>query len=218
MGRKQSRPRQICYQCADREQLIGYFKFVYCDVELHPKIKRLHRGWFLLIDTVKGLMDFIEKRSRGLVHQYIATKDVVQKRTHFYSNEQYAIHETLLHSPRRLTCIDDIRILADKFLPTYIQMFQREGSLLVNKNMGCRPIGGRFRILKEDVRDSLVFPEFTKDDIKVTKWPNGKHWYAKIGNEDVVNEDGNMKWNTYKRAYAMAEKFLIRLNGEGIQI
>jgi hypothetical protein len=48
---------------------------------------------------------------------------------------------------------------------------------------------------------------YTKDDIKVFKWENGSHWYAKVGLQDVVI-DGEQKWNAKWIAQNKAEEFL----------
>lgn len=39
------------------------------------------------------------------------------------------------------------------------------------------------------------------------QWPDGAHYYAKIGDEDVV-VDGKQKWDTLKEAKVAAEKYL----------
>jgi hypothetical protein len=45
------------------------------------------------------------------------------------------------------------------------------------------------------------------EEIRIISWPNGKHFYAKIGNADVV-VDGRQKWDTKAEAQLNAEKFL----------
>lgn len=45
-------------------------------------------------------------------------------------------------------------------------------------------------------------------EVRYLQWPNGKHWYAKIGNDDVVDAQGNQKWSTKKEAEKAAEWFL----------
>ena len=40
----------------------------------------------------------------------------------------------------------------------------------------------------------------------------GVHWYAKIGNEDVRDKAGNMKWNTKEEAEEAARWFCQYLN------
>lgn len=55
--------------------------------------------------------------------------------------------------------------------------------------------------------------KYTKDDIKIGRWPGGVHWYAKVGFMDVVI-DGEQKWNARWVAEQKAEQFLNELNQE----
>jgi hypothetical protein len=52
---------------------------------------------------------------------------------------------------------------------------------------------------------------YTEADIKVSNYFLGKHYYAKIGGIDV-EVGGEVKWNSYDFAYAMALKFLETIN------
>lgn len=63
------------------------------------------------------------------------------------------------------------------------------------------------KILKKIERKKIIWPEDKRLDIKVSQWANGKHYYATVGKYDVVDIDGNVKWNTAKRAKEEAESF-----------
>ena len=53
---------------------------------------------------------------------------------------------------------------------------------------------------------------FIRKDIRYIQWKDGSHWYAKIGKYDVVDENGNQKWNTRNEAINAAYSFLKTLN------
>ena len=55
-----------------------------------------------------------------------------------------------------------------------------------------------------------------KEDLVIKQWPQGKHWYAQIGNVDVKDKEGNMKWNTYKGAKDASHEFIIKVFGKYI--
>lgn len=64
-------------------------------------------------------------------------------------------------------------------------------------------------------KDELEYPSknnWTMDDVRYMQWGlidnKGEHWYAKIGNRDVVDKNGNMKWNTKAEAERAAEWFI----------
>lgn len=64
-------------------------------------------------------------------------------------------------------------------------------------------------------KDTLEYPKpdtYTTNDIRYMQWKDGSHWYAKIGKYDVVDENGNQKWNTRNEAINAAYVFLKTLN------
>ncbi len=62
--------------------------------------------------------------------------------------------------------------------------------------------------------EKLVFPVKSKptmEDVKYLKWGeayNGFHVYAKVNGMDVVDKDGNQKWNSQKEAENAAKWFI----------
>jgi hypothetical protein len=61
------------------------------------------------------------------------------------------------------------------------------------------------KIIQEKESEELVFPEGGK--ARFLQWPNGHHWYVKIGDVDV-KVDGEMKWDTKEKAEEAYQKFL----------
>ena len=54
----------------------------------------------------------------------------------------------------------------------------------------------RHEILETVYRETLIFPEVNRpqmSDVRFIKWEGGIHWYAKIGNLDVVDESTQIK-------------------------
>lgn len=83
------------------------------------------------------------------------------------------------------------------------------GRTLYLREIGSYMIDSKdFIITNRMVSETLVYPGYTKDDIKIKKWQGGSHYYAKIGKMDVVDKDGNQKWNTHERAMEIALKEL----------
>lgn len=84
-------------------------------------------------------------------------------------------------------------------------MYVIKGDILViNPNNGV----SWFTICPGDTYEIISTKEtYTLGDIRVMKFPNGAHWYAKIGQIDVVI-DGEQKWNAKWVAEQKAEQFL----------
>ena len=57
----------------------------------------------------------------------------------------------------------------------------------------------------------LVWPSFTESDIHISRFPGGRHWYARVGNVDVRNGD-TLRFDTRERARAAATSYLTRPN------
>lgn len=73
------------------------------------------------------------------------------------------------------------------------------GFIYVNINGGWQTPSSYLTILREV--QSLKWPDI---EPRYLRWPNGKHYYIKVGDQEVV-VDGQSKWNTIesaKMAYA----------------
>jgi len=90
--------------------------------------------------------------------------------------------------------------LKEKMYKTQVKALNEYKELYIN------PAGGyqyetnshKIQCLDEICKNILEFP-ITKDNIRIIKWPGGKHYYIKINNEDVIIEN-RQKWNTRKEA------------------
>lgn len=69
---------------------------------------------------------------------------------------------------------------------------------------------GYTEIVEHYYSDVLAFPheKYTLDNVRFIMWKGGKHWYAKIGNVDIVDSNGNQKWNTKAEAIQAAKEYL----------
>lgn len=74
-----------------------------------------------------------------------------------------------------------------------------------NRNGGYH--SGKDKIDQWYDSDKLVFPDFCVNQIKIEKFPMGKHYYAFIDSMQV--RDGDiLKWDTYEEAYNQALKII----------
>ncbi len=82
-------------------------------------------------------------------------------------------------------------------------------------------------ILEDIEKDKLEYPieaAVRLEDVRYMQWGKldymaaglpasarhygGNHWYAKLGKQDIVDKDGNMKWNTKEEAQTAAKWFI----------
>lgn len=69
------------------------------------------------------------------------------------------------------------------------------------------------QIVEEIDSEKLIYPDEVKPtmkDVKFLMWGGGKHWYAKIGRIDIVDEFGNQKWDTKEEAELAALHYIQR--------
>lgn len=60
-----------------------------------------------------------------------------------------------------------------------------------------------------DISDTIETDHWPEEQcIKISKWPQGKHYHAIVNGIDVVDDDGNRKWNTVKAAERAVKKFM----------
>jgi len=101
-------------------------------------------------------------------------------------------------------------ILKMRVVSEQIKCLTEGKKLLINSK------GGYFPLCKNDdyniISNNKII--YSAKDIKISKWPNGKHYYAKIRDIDVVDSSGDMKWNTELKANQVAMFFLRELNSK----
>lgn len=105
----------------------------------------------------------------------------------------------------------NLKLLHARVLTDQLKDIMDGKKLVINKSGGYFPI-------KPDQKYEVVAicnDNYTEADIKTNKWWGGSHYYAKIGNVDVIDDFGNVKWNTEKRAREVALKFMHDLNTNG---
>lgn len=190
------------------------FQFAYIRHRIHPKVEQEHTGWYLLIETSSELANFLAVRGPMLAANYADLKQRVSAHDHFKDLEQHAMALTLLGTDdkkelSRKTCVDDVMLLHDRFLNPYRDIFENgKHPLMVNKNMGFRTLDETCRILERRFADKIEFPHYDEQDIRITRWPGGIHYYAKIGALEVQDAEYKTKWNTAEEARRQAKLYL----------
>lgn len=155
-----------------------------------------------------------KKKSESNVgyHRFDEDKDGLGVNTnmHFASKEEIIINATLRNNPNRKSVVDDIFILSDKIIYPLQKAFFNGNIIFVNAVGGWLTKTDKIEVLETIEKDTFEFPKEGKsrkeyiDMIKIVKWEGGNHYYARIGHEDVIDADGNVKWNTHDEAHRQA--------------
>lgn len=177
------------------------------------KMNGLTYNNYKLIKNLEDYSEFLKELNNKFILSEAEIKDRHERK--------YTGHDaTLLTSIAEVWNVSDIEPLSleEKLLRSKLMHGQILSDQLKDICNGyCLVInekGGYFKIKSVDDIEIITseVKEFTAKDIKITRWPNGKHFYAKIKNIDVIDEDGNVKWNSHYIAQCEAEKYLKRLN------
>lgn len=192
------------------------FCFQFIKWQQIPNTDHYVTEWLLVIENIETLEKYTKKRARGLMGTYYKMKK--KKFTGHCSTGDELMLETALTCGRgeksTLTVIDDCVCIADKIVSAYSEMFLIDGVIFITENDCIRPIKNiEKKTFKTENKEVLAWPlkDYTENDISVTKWPGGKHYYAKIRNIEVVDEEGDIKWSSTEEAERQAKIFLKRL-------
>ena len=107
----------------------------------------------------------------------------------------------------------------------YLEVFQNRINDVANgpiyledgvRQFGYTESNPHYEIVEHVYSDTLEYPSYkpTFDNVKFIQWPDGKHWYAKIGHEDIVDENGNQKWESRVDAEAAAYWYIKKYYGQ----
>jgi hypothetical protein len=171
--------------------------------------------WVLKISSLSQLFDYYKKTRPTLIREAIDnlmdTTGRHAQRDHFTNTLTWATAalssmkaEGKDHGPSFIESLNELLIRVDK---NQIRALT-EGQTLYLRDIGSYSTddGTMYRVLDSYSSDELKFPA---SQVRVIQWPGGKHWYAKVGDADVV-VDGEQKWETKRQAEAMAKTFILR--------
>lgn len=160
---------------------------------------------------MEELLNYIEQTDP--VRAELAYKDClsseVEKRKHISNLLTGAC--TTLSEIRQEAFTDSLfKILTDSF-KNKLEKILKGYNVFINNNNGYTFDSLEYEsytLLDYKEKDKIIFPLDSMKDVRFIKWENGSHWYAKIGNIDIIDEYGNQKWNTKKEAEKAVKEFL----------
>ena len=164
-------------------------------------------------------MNFCELSLPAKVHVAWENLIEVQRgRAHVNSGMASYIHMSIEPGESLLTATPR---LIGKLIQDKLECVNKYGRIYVNKSGGYFPHhSADLKVLEEYIvdNDSVIFPSYTDDDIKVVKWEGGKHYYAYVGDIWVKTKSGKEKFSTAKEAKEEAEYMVYKLNQKTFEI
>ena len=197
---------------------------MYKFVKIAPNFgERKGKGtWYFVPSSVDQVIEHFNKifgqeikagvhdKVAGYKHASTAWREAVDMLTMFNLNglehNHWVMNATLLENEVLNNRINDFKKGREVYLADGVVQFS--------------PNWDMYYKIDECESEELIYPKeahFHLEEVRYLKWDvpgvtKGRHWYAKIGNMDVKDKDGNMKWDTKEEAEAAAEWFCTELN------
>lgn len=194
-------------------------------IRIHNKKNGMEYPWMADVRSVADLMEIEEKfhsRNAWCIFDYLCSKDYSQTvrdvfgvhldpngRNHSNPNNKLApfLFASTLTFPEKKK-FHPMLYFAEKLdgvVQAKLKILNETGRILINTNGGCMPWTSSFEELESMISER--FPQYTLSDVKVSKWPEGKHFYATVDGTSI-EVNGNKKWNSEHDAMTAAKKWL----------
>ena len=177
------------------------YKFVKLeDEKLHMK-----HGWILEATDISTILEHTDKYMSTVIEKGI--QDYFRNQKYHPNTDWRGMIESMAKI-QESTPLSASILLENKVLQGKIKTFLKFGVIYLRENGSYMTTYDG--LSETDVifqGDKMIYPNYTKDDIKVRQWDKGVHYYATIGNFNVT-QNGVPKWSTYDKAYEVALKYL----------
>lgn len=181
---------------------------------------KFQNTWYLKPESVQDIIDHFKKicgrefkdgfedyvNNVVVITSAIDGKPYLWSKNHSSSVWRNAV-ELEIHTKGN-TFLQSAVALENKTLKDRLRFFL-EGRFIYLRDGLPYYIGTEIPEYDEEVwSEELTYPyELNYDDVRFLQWPNGIHWYAKIGNIDIVDRHGNQKWRDKSWAIEIAKQF-----------
>ena len=181
----------------------------------------LQYDWMLIFETAEDVIRYHENVDPGKVRRAWDNIDEV-KRGRAHLNCDLALYLDLANRPGESLLETTVRVM-DSIILAKINYVVKTGKVFQNKLGGYMPNHPDYEVVEEMILDgdSIVFPDYTYNDIRLKQWDGGKHWYAYVGDiwieetrgdSNHIKYKGQRKFDTEAQAQDAAEYFVRRIN------
>lgn len=179
---------------------------------------KFNKTWYLKPESVQDIIDHFNKicgrEFKEGFEDYI--NNVVVKKDH--NGEPYLYSRNHSSSVWRntvelcemklkgLNWLDGATSLEKKTFEDRIKMFNKGKAIYFRDGLPyyCANVHPTYE--DEVWKKTLEYPyEYQYDDCRFIQWPDGRHWYAKCGNIDIVDRYGRQKWSDKSYAQKIAK-------------
>lgn len=160
--------------------------------------------WCLKISDVITLFMYEEKIASSKFLK-VFHEEIGRSKEEDQSDEAFIISLTQKENE---SFVESFANFFDRASQVRLRVMEECGTIYIQKTGSYFNHNDNIKIIAEKVMSDIVFPEGKEE--RYIKWPNGKHWYAKIGDLNV-KWDGKNKWGTEEEAKEATKQFLMNL-------
>ena len=169
--------------------------------------------WLFCPQTEEQLIEHWNKYVKPVISdgsRKLAKKIFSGTKGHFTNDFEQAV-EVWMNSTNDSLIVSMLQIENEAF-QNRLQMFRSGREIYLSHSIQVVTVDTRFvDILTTTERNVLTFPDEERPEMKDVRfivWEGGVHYYAKIGKLDIVDKDGNQKWNTRAEAESAARWYI----------
>ena len=168
------------------------------------------KDWQLRIDSVEQLVNFyfenkVLESDRHHFHRLL--KDNGESSYNVVSHSEFGGIVKQFHTEYGLDYDDAYQHLENLQLASMWKVLKETGAIYINRHGGFHGERKNMDMTRFVHRDELKWPLYTTDQIRIKKFDDGTHYYAYIGDTQVRDDNGVLKWDTEEAARAAAEKY-----------
>lgn len=172
-------------------------------------------NWYLLADSLDVINEHWKTYAASFMKE--GTKMYLDSLRgchlgHFSNNFAFAVQ--VYQESKKCSPMEALVYIENETLQTRLKLYADGEVFYLDKGLTCLVQKGSIEVVETIEKDTLLFPDeesLSMDNVRYLKWGeqyNGFHIYAKIGNLDVVDKNGNQKWSSYEEAHKAAEWFV----------
>lgn len=172
-------------------------------------------SWLFEPQSEQQILEHWEKYARSVIGSgaRILTRKIFNGvKGHFENDFERAVETWMTSTGEGL--FSSMACIEREALKNRLQSYREGRRIFLNHGIQVVTVDSRFsEIVNTIERDVLTFPDEDKptmNDVRYIVWEGGKHIYAKIGKLDVVDVNGNQKWNIRADAEAAARWYIDR--------
>lgn len=169
-------------------------------------------NWFFVANNWLDVIKHTNQFGANLIEE--TTIDIIEEslgHRHFKTDMGWSTVQLAKLHKNKNPLLSELPNLYQKIVKGKFDSLDKGFILLIRDDLTYMTLHDIYKITDEYYSDKLIYnkdKKYTEKNIRIIKFPKGKHYYAKIDNIDVVDEDGNQKWNTKEIAMKKAISFL----------